>query len=43
MKTTRRATIDFDAHVHHISDIVNEAELITLAEDAGDLRDAEIR
>jgi plasmid stability protein len=55
MKTTKRATIYFDAHVHQalrlraaasnrsISDMVNEAVQITLAEDADDLRDAEIR
>lgn len=55
MEETKRATIYFDAHVHQalrlraaasnrsISDMVNEAVQITLAEDADDLRDAEIR
>jgi hypothetical protein len=43
MEETKRATIYFDAHAHHISDMVNEAVQITLAEDADDLRDAEIR
>jgi plasmid stability protein len=55
MKTTKRATIYFDAHVHQalrlraaasnrsISDMVNEAVQITLAEDADDLRAVEIR
>jgi plasmid stability protein len=54
MEKTKRATIYFIAHVHQalrlraaasnrsISDMVNEAVQITLAEDADDLRDAEI-
>ena len=55
MKETKRATIYFDAHVHQalrfraaasnrsISEVVNEAVRIALAEDADDLRDVEIR
>jgi len=52
MDETKRATIYFDAEVHRalrlraaacnrsISDMVNEAVRMTLAEDADDLRDA---
>ncbi len=55
MDETKRATIYFDAHVHRalrmraaecnrsISDMVNEAVRMTLAEDADDLRDADLR
>lgn len=55
MDETKRATIYFDADVHRalrlkaaacdrsISDMVNEAVRITLAEDADDLRDANQR
>jgi plasmid stability protein len=55
MDETRRATIYFDADVHRalrlraaacnrsMSDMVNEAVRITLAEDADDLRDADLR
>jgi plasmid stability protein len=55
MEETKRATIYFDADVHHalrlraaacnrsISDMVNEAVRMTLAEDADDLRDADQR
>jgi plasmid stability protein len=55
MAETKRATIYFDAQVHRalrlraaacnrsISDMVNEAVRMTLAEDADDLRDADQR
>ncbi|PZV05097.1 MAG: CopG family transcriptional regulator [Cyanobium sp.] len=55
MDETKRATIYFDAAVHRalrlraaacsrsISDMVNEAVRMTLAEDADDLRDADQR
>ena len=55
MDESKRATIYFDADVHRalrlraaacnrsISDMVNEAVRMTLAEDAGDLRDADQR
>jgi hypothetical protein len=55
MEKIKRATIDFSAHVHQalrsradasnrsISEMVNEAVRIVLAEDADDLRDVEIR
>ena len=55
MDETKRATIYFDAEVHRalrlraaacnrsISDMVNEAVRMTLAEDADDLRDADKR
>jgi len=55
MDKTKRATIYFDAEVHRalrlraaacnrsISDMVNEAVLMTLAEDADDLKDADQR
>lgn len=55
MNETKRATIYFDADVHRalrlraaacsrsISDMVNEAVRMTLAEDADDLRDADQR
>jgi plasmid stability protein len=55
MEESRRATIYFDADVHRalrlraaacnrsISDMVNEAVRMTLAEDADDLRDVEQR
>ena len=55
MDETRRATIYFDVEVHcalrlksaacnpSISDMVNEAVSMTLAEDADDLRDADQR
>jgi plasmid stability protein len=55
MDETKRATIYFDAEVHHalrlraaacnrsISDMVNEAVRMTLAEDADDFRDADQR
>ena len=55
MEKTKRATSYFDAHVHQalrlkaaasnrlISEMVNEAVRITLAEDADDLRDVESR
>jgi hypothetical protein len=55
MDETKRATIYFDAKVHRalrlraaacnrsISDMVNEAVRLTLAEDADDLRDADQR
>ena len=55
MDESKRATIYFDADVHRalrlkaaacdrsISDMVNEAVRITLAEDADDLRDANQR
>ena len=55
MHETKRATIYFDAEVHRalrlraaacsrsISDMVNEAVRMTLAEDADDLRDADQR
>jgi hypothetical protein len=55
MDESKRATIYFDADVHRalrlraaacnrsISDMVNEAVRITLAEDADDLRDADQR
>lgn len=55
MDETKRATIYFDAEVHlalrlrsaacnrSISDMVNEAVRMTLAEDADDLRDADQR
>ena len=55
MDETKRATIYFDANVHRalrlraaecnrsISDMVNEAVRMTLAEDADDLRDADQR
>jgi len=55
MDETKRATIYFDAHVHHalrlraaacnrsISDMVNEAVRMTLVEDADDLKDADQR
>jgi hypothetical protein len=55
MDETKRATIYFDAEVHRalrlraaacnrsISDMVNEAVRMTLAEDADDLRDAHQR
>jgi plasmid stability protein len=55
MDETRRATIYFDADVHRalrlraaacnrsMSDMVNEAVRITLAEDADDLHDADLR
>jgi plasmid stability protein len=55
MEETKRATIYFDADVHHalrlraaacnrsISNMVNEAVRLTLAEDTDDLRDADQR
>ena len=55
MDETKRATIYFDAEVHRalrlraaacsrsISDMVNEAVRMTLAEDADDFRDADRR
>ena len=55
MDETKRATVYFDADVHRalrlraaacnrsISDMVNEAVRMTLAEDADDLRDADNR
>jgi len=55
MDEAKRATVYFDADVHRalrlraaawyrsISDMVNEAVRITLAEDADDLRDADQR
>ncbi len=55
MDETKRATIYFDADVHRalrlraaacnrsISDMVNEAVRMTLAEDADDLRDSDQR
>jgi hypothetical protein len=55
MDETKRATIYFDAEVHRalrlraaacnrsISDMVNEAVRMTLAEDADDFRDADQR
>ena len=55
MEDSKRATIYFDADVHRalrlraaacnrsISDMVNEAVRMTLAEDADDLRDVEQR
>jgi hypothetical protein len=55
MDETKRATIYFDAEVHRalrlraaacnrsISDMVNEAVCMTLAEDADDLRDTDQR
>jgi plasmid stability protein len=55
MHETKRATVYFDADVHRalrlraaacnrsISDMVNEAVRMTLAEDADDLRDADQR
>jgi hypothetical protein len=55
MEETKRATIFFDAHAHRalrmraaacnrsISEMVNEAVRITLAEDVDDLRDVESR
>ena len=55
MDETKRATIYFEAEVHRalrlraaacnrsISDMVNEAVRMTLAEDADDLRDADQR
>jgi plasmid stability protein len=55
MDETKRATVYFDADVHRalrlravacnrsISDMVNEAVRMTLAEDADDLRDADQR
>jgi plasmid stability protein len=55
MEESKRATIYFDAEVHRalrlraaacnrsISDMVNEAVRMTLAEDADDLRDVEQR
>jgi hypothetical protein len=55
MEETKRATIYFDVDVHRalrlkaaacnrsISDMVNEAVRMTLAEDADDLRDVEQR
>ena len=55
MDETKRATVYFDADVHRalrlraaacnrsISDMVNEAVRMTLAEDADDLRDADER
>ena len=55
MDETKRATIYFDAEVHRalrlraaacnrsISDMVNEAVRMTLAEDADDVRDADQR
>jgi len=55
MEESKRATIYFDADVHYalrlraaacnrsISDMVNEAVRMTLAEDADDLRDVEQR
>ena len=55
MDDPKRATIYFDADVHHalrlraaacnrsMSAMVNEAVRITLAEDADDLRDADLR
>ena len=55
MDETKRVTIYFDSEVHRalrmraaactrsISDMVNEAVRITLAEDADDLRDADQR
>jgi plasmid stability protein len=55
MEDSKRATIYFDADVHRalrlraaacnrsISDMVNEAVRMTLAEDADDLRDVELR
>ena len=55
MDETKRATIYFDAEVHRalrlraaacsrsISDMVNEAVSMTLAEDADDLKDADQR
>lgn len=55
MEETKRATIYFDAEVHRalrlraaecnrsISDMVNEAVRMTLAEDADDLKDADQR
>ena len=55
MDETKRATIYFDAEVHRalrlraaacnrsISDMVNEAVRMTLAEDSDDLRDADQR
>jgi plasmid stability protein len=55
MDETKRATIYFDADVHRalrlraaacsrsISDMVNEAVRMTLAEDVDDLRDADLR
>ena len=55
MDETKRATIYFDAEVHRalrlraaacnrsISDMVNEAVRMTLAEDADDLRDVDQR
>ena len=55
MEDTKRATIYFDAQVHHalrlkaaacnrsISDMVNEAVSLSLAEDADDLADVDQR
>ena len=55
MEETKRATISFDVHVYQalrlraaasnrsISEMVNEAVRIALAEDADDLRDVEFR
>jgi hypothetical protein len=55
MEEIKRATVYFDADVHRalrlraaacnrsISDMVNEAVRVTLAEDADDLRDADQR
>ena len=55
MEDSKRATIYFDADVHRalrlraaacnrsISDMVNEAVRMTLAEDADNLRDVELR
>ena len=55
MDNLKFATIDFDGDVHHalrlratacnrsMSAMVNEAVRITLAEDADDLRDADLR
>jgi plasmid stability protein len=55
MDETKRATIYFDADVHHalrlraaacnrsISDMVNEAVRVTLAEDVDDLKDVDQR
>jgi plasmid stability protein len=55
MEETKRATINFDASIHQalrmraaatnrsISEMVNDAVVLTLAEDAEDLTDAELR
>jgi plasmid stability protein len=55
MEEAKRATINFDASIHQalhmraaatnrsISEMVNDAVRLTLAEDAEDLTDAELR